>query len=297
MVNKFIKSIEIKKHVILNSFQTLFKKNVLPRSHSFARNDVLLCKKLAITLAEIIIVIFIVGIIAGVFMAMPRKNVGKTDRAKYYVAYDMLKRLQDEQMAENGYTMLNNGSTEGARTFTHAVDTWLNFLEHGNGAVGPLRKARLSNGMVLTWRNIDNTQGDLTASNDDVTLTTRRTIVVDIDGDENYGICDINNQDCHGFILTSDGQVAPTLGDRTDWLTFKVYRFQNNGTPEFLGTNISYNDAITQYCCRNAINGCITASTGNDGTVTVNNITQDSCGGNWNNGGPVFMEAIQPLGK
>ena len=250
-------------------------------------------QKPAITLAEIIIVIFIVGIIAGVFLAMPKKNVGQTDKAKYYVAYDMLKRLQDEQMAENGFTWLNTGTRGTNGTIAKAIYNRTNYLKagRGNGAAGSYIK--LTNGMNVSWT-------DTTGPNyiiDPVTGTVlRRVVAIDIDGDTN-NICVINNQDCHGFILTSDGQVAPTLGDRTDWLTFKVYRFQDNGTTEFLGTNISYNDAITQYCCRNAINGCITASTDNSGNVNVNNITQAGCGANWNSGGPVFMEAIQPLGK
>ena len=58
--------------------------------------------KPAVTMAELIIVIVIVAIIAGIFLALPRKNVSKMDRAKYYIAYDMLKRLQDEQIAQKG---------------------------------------------------------------------------------------------------------------------------------------------------------------------------------------------------
>ena len=61
----------------------------------------------AITLAEIMIVVVIVAVIALVFMAMPKKNVGKMDRAKYYIAYNMLKRMQDEQMAETGKVAIN----------------------------------------------------------------------------------------------------------------------------------------------------------------------------------------------
>ena len=259
--------------------------------------------KKAITLAEIIIVIFIVGIVMGVFLAMPKKNVGQTDRAKYYVAYDMLKRLQDEQMAENGNTLLNNGPVGVPKSFRKAVDNWLNTIQSGAGVNANTRKARLTNGMILIWNNVtDNFIGD-SSNAQNAGVVERRTIIVDIDGNEAYnnttasGSCAINNQDCHGFILTNDGQVAPTLGDRTDWLTFKVYRFNNDGTTNILTTNTSYNNAVTQYCCRNAINGCITAATDNNGAVTVNTITQAGCGANWGNNGPVFMEAIQPLGK
>ena len=240
-------------------------------------------QKPAITLAEIIIVIFIVGIIAGVFLAMPKKNVGQTDKAKYYVAYEMLKRLQDEQMAETGTVAINNGA--GADGFCPALNRWLNLTSDLACGAG-LPNAQLTNGMVIRNINVLNLVGGEPES---------RTVTVDIDG-LNEGNC-TNNQDCHNFVITSNGQVLPqgTAASTTDWIAFKVYSFNNNGTTNIIQTNINYNDAIAQYCCRNQIDTCFLS---NNGLGVSALATNANCNGRapWG-GGPVFMEAIQPLGK
>ena len=216
--------------------------------------------KPAITLAEIIVVIFIVGIIAGIFLAMPKKNVGQTDKAKYYVAYDMLKRLQDEQMADTGNVAIQNDD------FCNAVNNWLNTININCAQT----YAQLTNGMILGWTtNVQN--------NADGSLS--RIVTVDIDGTDDgqpaNTACARNDEDCHAFTINDRGEVQPMING-ADWITFKVYNFNDDGETQIRVTNVDYN---TANACRNGTTPCNTC---------------DEIDANYS---PCFMEAIQPLGK
>ena len=82
-------------------------------------------RKKAISLAEIIIVVVIVAIVALIFITMPKKNVGKMDKAKYYVAYDLLKQLQNEQLANDA----NNDKKVSLTAFGIQAGKWLNTID------------------------------------------------------------------------------------------------------------------------------------------------------------------------
>ena len=199
----------------------------------------------AITLAEIMIVVVIVAVIALVFMAMPKKNVGKMDRAKYYIAYNTLKRLQDEQMSEDGSVKVDSKDN-----FKGAVEKWLNTLKTAGDQI------TLTNGMVLRLEN--NPSPCYTAGDAPTCLKVK----VDIDGDEN-GNCE-ENQDCHTFTLDSKGGVTPETHTSdgnltTDWIGFKVYHTKeitkSGGAKEYKTyvdkTNVPFVTAKEYQCCMN----------------------------------------------
>ena len=222
--------------------------------------------KKAITLAEIMIVLVIVAVIALVFFAMPKKDVGKMDRAKYYVAYDMLKRLMDEQMAENGEVKIDTD-----KNFCNAINTWLNIVGTLSCTTTPApTKATLTNGMVLSWGS----NYDASDENDK-----KRTVTVDLDG-EGEDTQNEEDKDIQSFILhEKNGRVEPNMNGNTTWIAFKVYKFKNNGDAEFVLTNAPYYDAY--YCLQN-LNMC---GEDHDQPCCGNNCSDNNC----------YIEAIPPL--
>ena len=170
-------------------------------------------KKPAMTLAEILIVVVIVAIIGCVLIAMPRKNVSTTDRAKYFIAYSTLQRLLNEQLADNGKIALCNNvsddnckcndveGSEGAlcqelknkfnteHTFNYMVSKWLNTAEVND------TNAKLTNGMKLYWSDVSEGQAKDASQK---TITTEKVVCFDIDGDEGR---DIEGKDRHCFLL------------------------------------------------------------------------------------------------
>ena len=183
------------------------------------------------------IVVVIVAVIALVFMAMPKKNVGKMDRAKYYIAYNTLKRLQDEQMSEDGSVKVDSKNN-----FKVAVEKWLNTLKTEEDQI------TLTNGMVLRLEN------ESANCYDGEGAPTCLKVNVDIDGDEN-GSCE-ENQDCHTFTLDSKGGVTPETHTSdgnltTDWIGFKVYHIGNDNKTHVDKTNVPFVTAKEYQCCMN----------------------------------------------
>ena len=221
----------------------------------------MLKNKPAITMAELVIVIIIVAIIAAIFLAMPRKNVSKLDRAKYYIAYDMLKRLQDEQIAQKGYADIGQTKSGVTKSFDNAVNNWLNVVNtntHSNAV-------RLTNGMILGY------SASYDSGND------RRIVTVDVDGnggtDNSFAACavDADNPDCVQFTLyesytNSHNAVETTLD--ADHLPFRVFTINNDGNMLIKANNVTYTAA------KNKVNN-------SDGSNDCNN----DC----------FMEAIPPI--
>ena len=239
-------------------------------------------KKLAVTMAEIMIVVVIVTIVAGVFLAMPKKNVSKMDRAKYYIAYDMLKKLQDEQMANDGSVKIEKS------TFGDAVEKWLNTQEIDKTTN---YKATLTNGMILTWNN-DKTNAGSGSNSDKAEIFGNNKaylkVTVDIDGTEGLNQ---NNKDIYVFHLFENGWVRPDMcykADGTDCssnddenvrivLPFRVYGFNNDGSVRNYLYNVDYNTAYDLYKCSVNTSGCSVDS----------NCYKDTK--------PCIMEAIPPL--
>lgn len=239
-------------------------------------------KNRAITLAEMMIVVVIVAIISAVFLAMPKKNVTKMDTSKYYIAYNALKRLQDEQMAQNGTVNLNQFK-----------DQALNWLNTQSSTVDSIT---LSNGMIITWANsLHNAANE----NCDDTLEDSGCIFkephqylrvfVDIDGDTSTG----NNKDTYIFHLFDNGWVRPDMCYKSDSTTcsendannvnivlpFKVYSFKNDGSVENLLINADYNTAYNLYRCSNGLTSA----------------SDNSCDSSDCKGRDCIMEAIPPL--
>ncbi len=227
-------------------------------------------KKYAMTMAEIVIVVIIVAIVAAIFIAMPKKNVSKLDRAKYYIAYDLLNKLQNEQLANAGEVKI------GLDSFASAVNEYLNTM--GNMAAGANQQVTLTNGMILTVVNagvIDNRDGEaqkdtngdgVIDEHDQRTQYPYLEVTVDIDGDTN-GLPAVALSDLHKFWLYKDGLVEPCFfidaggnfvngicnknpntdpncdavhcGGGNDWINFKVYTIDGNGNIQFLNDRIS----------------------------------------------------------
>ena len=269
-------------------------------------------KKPAMTLAEILIVVVIIAIVACVLMAMPRKNVSVTDKAKYYIAYSTLERLLSEQMADSGKIALSiqdendkcssiEEDQEGYetclelkskfnidKTFDQMVEKWLNVADTVDTSN---HKARLTNGMELDWsgKGSDNKDGP-----DGNKITTAKTVCIDIDGpDEGRSL---QGKDKHCFLLyrlkNSDNtygevKIKPidttksatyNIGDNVvptsndTWLTFKVFTVDDNGKMEIRLLDKDYKKS---YDCYENIDG---------------NSCGDAC-----EDGKCFIEPIRPL--
>ena len=243
--------------------------------------------KKAITLAEIMIVIVIIAIVALVFLAMPRKNIGKMDRAKYYIAYNTLKRMQEEQMAQTGRVAINHddchsdgqggytcpnctkkmctnairGSTNinTNEDFGRATTIWLNVVNPpaGTGRIQG-QNITLTNGMVIRIPNTDAFNCPGAVAGADGRIPQCLDVTIDIDGVDNNGnVCSGGDGiDCHTFTLGSDGVVTPVFTDDSnseDWIRFKVYHIDDNGDKIVDDTNIKYECAVRYICCKNDI--------------------------------------------
>ena len=202
-------------------------------------------KKPAMTLAEILVVVAIVAIIGGIFLAMPKKNVSQMDKAKYYVAYSTLFKLLEAQLANTGSLQLNTavaadadaGILAKADEFGASVEKYLNTVQSCNWSEdtscdnpvpfnAEYNNAILTNGMYLDWgsqRN-DSLNTPLTSPNSGTNLNdiadgkiTRRAVYIDIDG-LNEGRS-ASGQDVHYFLLYKDDdnddiRVQPILETR-----------------------------------------------------------------------------------
>ena len=261
-------------------------------------------KNSAITLAEIMIVVVILAILACIFLAMPRKNVSAVEKTKYYIAYSTLQRLLSEQLADNGKIALNNNSVVAPNcviiatdeekqaceevvkkfstaTFKSMVDKWLNV------ASSSTNNARLTNGMVLDW----------TSSAKDKTengIKIEKVVSIDIDGpDEGRSV---DKKDKHYFLLyrkydnttntygdikikpvspsdestlNSSANTVPTSNDA--WITFKVFDIKDNGDMKIRLLDQDYTNSYN--CYENKTDAC------------SNNCTPDKC----------FIEPIPPV--
>ena len=248
--------------------------------------------KPAMTMAEIMIVVLIIAIISLVFIAMPRKNVSKMDKAKYYIAYDMLKRLQDEQMVKGGSVSISGGiDTADEANFIHAADEWLNTLPDGStpGCNAAARCITLTNGMILNWNS--NIENALLFGENSRFLRVR----VDIDGGDipvnHWLLPNANgdlNSDVYEFRLYENGWVEPERcydgagcagnqhGDININLPFRVYRYNDDGTINIIANNRRYYDAVEFYKC-------------------TANPSIPGCGANICGDRKCIMEAIPPL--
>ena len=208
--------------------------------------------KPAVTMAELIIVIVIVAIIAGIFLALPRKNVSKMDRAKYYIASDMLKRLQDEQIAQKGCADIDQNSGKCTAGFAAAVNDWLNVVT--TNADG--NAVRLTNGMILGYANAyDNTNS-------------RRIVTVDVDGDggtdNNFDACtaDADHPNCVQFFLYSEytndyNAVVPDTNINTaTQLPFRVFIINDDGNMVIKAAGVTYTAAHNKLTNKDVSNDC-----------------------------------------
>lgn len=179
-------------------------------------------KKSAMTLAEIIIVIVIISIVGALFMSVPKKNAENLDKTRYYIAYNLLKRMQDEQASIGEITLTGAG-------FRANIERWLDLsgeiITNGN-----ISTAKLTNGMTINW--------DTTNDNDDSISVT-----IDLDGGELKG----ENQDAYRFYLNNEGDVRPEMynasGGVNIVLPFNVYGFDADGNIVYRRLNVNYNEA------------------------------------------------------
>ena len=244
-------------------------------------------KKSAMTLAEILIVVTIVAIIGGVFLAMPKKNIGQMDKTKYYIAYNTLYKLLQEQMIQDNHLSLNNNNSE-SRNFGDSVEKWLNVTQSCDWEDDTCTKiaydkaennAILSNGMYLDWR--DNDEDVNTDSN-----ITTKIVYVDIDGLDEGRSQEL--RDVHYFKLyldTANGNIirVEPIDTNTDgipnatgsWIGFKVFQINNNGTTKIILTDVDYPSAYSCY-----INGSTCSSQCN-----INDSNRQKC----------FIEPIRPM--
>ena len=228
--------------------------------------------KPAITMAELIIVVIIVAIVAGIFLAMPKKNVSKLDRAKYYVAYDMLTRVVNEQRANGvtastraiitddpaNYATFRNNANYNMAFYLNDI---LNVVENQITSGAPINM-RLSNGMVVSSTTKQPTFQRATG-------VYFWWVYVDLDGTK-LARCAISNPNCIRFRIYLDGTVEPYDEiDSTDWISFRVFRFDDNGNMDIKAMRVSYNDAKKKM----------------DNTDGSGDCTDGNC----------FMEAIPPL--
>lgn len=217
--------------------------------------------KPAITMAELIIVVIIVAIVAGIFLAMPKKNVSKLDRAKYYVAYDMLTRIVNEQRANGvtnatraiitddpaNYADFRNGADYNMARYLNDLLNVVEITQYSNGVPTGMR---LSNGMIVKCANRQ--------PNSRLNFWT---VSVDLDG---------NGNTTKTFRIFLDGEVRPMAElTRTDWISFRVFRFDINGNMDIKAMRVSYNAAKEKM----------------DNTDGSNDCADGNC----------FMEAIPPL--
>lgn len=244
----------------------------------------------AITLAEIMIVVVIVAIVGLVFMAMPKKNVRKMDKVKYYMAYSMLKRLQDEQMAENNFAAINKDTNSDESVgdnekFCKAVDK-LNTVDKTCSSEDNSGNATLTNGMYLNWVNAVTSDGYLK-------------VTVDLDGSGNGA--NAEGKDNHIFYLSQNGDVIPKLSN-AEWLSFRVYHITQSGTnpPQTVvdKNTTDYNTAKTFYCCKTVSNDKYSTDQRckyyNSSSSSITNVS--SCDGvPLDTTNTYFMEAIKPL--
>ena len=256
-------------------------------------------KKSALTLAEIMIVIVIVAIIAGIFLAMPKKNIGRNDRAKYYIAYSTLKQLMDEQMAQEGEVAINfdynnNDTIDNNEKFDTAVNKWLNVLEsttdnnntkqYNNGD----NVVTLTNNMKIRWDK-NNNAATCAYNNNKSCLK----VTIDLDGEN----CDGKGKDCHEFTLDTTGFVIPV--SNSNWINFIVYHIGDDGKTKIDKNNVPFIEAFEYYCCRNGgIKGapCKYVDSETSAIITLNEsyCKAEAHNHGWKQGA-YFMEAIPPL--
>ena len=265
-------------------------------------------KKYAMTMAEIIIVVVIVAIVAAVFLAMPKKNVSKMDRAKYYTAYNMLQQLQNEQLSNNGAVRINQNVADCPAIFANdcnfstAVNEYLNTMADMAGG-----SVTLTNGMILSLQNTGSEDRDV-----DGIMHNYADVIVDIDGDENRVMNAYNREDVHKFRLFDDGVVEPCfidpasadanavcnsrvdMGDSGDnWIMFKVYTINSEG-------NISFVNDCT-ICKKTNGTPCTEADPNNVYVrdASCSNVSYSSARGRYlqcvNTANSCYMEANPPL--
>lgn len=285
------------KIIISNQNENRHCERILKQSMLSVCNDKIHSrKKPAMTLAEILVVITIISIIGGIFLAMPKKNISQTDRAKYYIAYSILQRLINEQLVDENKISLNTTEQEEGEdddkviyeSFGKKVDKWLNVASscswnENNKCIktsfspDTSTNAILTNGMYLDWRTNNNLdKNDTTHTN----KTIQKGVYFDIDGVDEGKSAEL--KDIHYFVIYEDGRVKPALSNSTNtnintdinnsgWIGFKVYKIGNNSKINIILMNAHYDTAY----------GCFTDTT-------------DACNHKCNSK-DCFMEAVQPM--
>ena len=255
-------------------------------------------KKKAMTLAEILVVVTIIAIIGGIFLAMPKKNISQTDRAKYYIAYSILQKLINEQLVDENKITLNPSRQEKGEgeekvvyeSFGDKVDKWLNVAASCNWNTDPItgklkctkqpfdktyKNAILTNGMYLDWRENDDL--DSYELVDEIENYTQKGVYFDIDGVDEGKNADL--KDIHYFVIYKDGnRVKPAQKNSTNtdinnsgWIGFKVYQIGSNSKIKVILLNAHYDTAY----------GCYTNST----EACSHKCKDKDC----------FMEPVQPM--